>query len=94
MSHHRFERLVSDLAARDGLDVERRHGGPYDGGADVIATTRELNGTAGPVHNADIAMTQRAETTWNGHGALRQCGSAAPMRMATTSTGCCHVRPS
>jgi restriction system protein len=80
MSHRRFERLVSGLAARDGLDVERRHGGPHDGGADVIATTpagdrlvfqckhttkakpvgvptiRELNGTAGPVHNADIAI--------------------------------------
>ncbi|MGW7041497.1 restriction endonuclease [Streptomyces avermitilis] len=80
MSHRRFEWLVSGLAARDGLDVERRHGGPHDGGADVIATTpagdrlvfqckhttkakpvgvptiRELNGTAGPVHNADIAI--------------------------------------
>ncbi|MGW7074605.1 restriction endonuclease [Streptomyces sp. NPDC054866] len=80
MSHRQFERLVSSLALRDGLDVERHHGGPHDGGADVIATTpggqrvvfqckhtttakpvgvptvRELNGTAGPVHNADIAI--------------------------------------
>ncbi|MFI7337214.1 restriction endonuclease [Streptomyces sp. NPDC050085] len=39
MSHRRFEHLVSALAARDGLDVERRHGGPHDGGVDVIATT-------------------------------------------------------
>ncbi|MEU6825460.1 restriction endonuclease [Streptomyces atriruber] len=80
MSHRQFERLVADLAARDGLKVERRHGGPHDGGVDVLATTpggrrlifqckhttrakpvgvaavRELNGIAGPVHDADIAI--------------------------------------
>ncbi|GGU18080.1 hypothetical protein GCM10010289_44660 [Streptomyces violascens] len=39
MSHRPFERLISDLAARDGFAVNQRHGGPHDGGVDVIATT-------------------------------------------------------
>ncbi|MER5302858.1 restriction endonuclease [Streptomyces lasiicapitis] len=80
MSPHQFERLISDLVARDKLDVNQWHGGPHDGGVDVIATTpggdklaiqckhttketpvgiravRELNGIAGPVHHADIAI--------------------------------------
>ncbi|MEV5950613.1 restriction endonuclease [Streptomyces sp. NPDC051993] len=80
MSPRQFERLISDLVARDGLDVRQRHGGPHDGGVDVVATTpggdklaiqckhttkdtpvgiaavRELNGIAGPVHHADIAI--------------------------------------
>ncbi|MGP9017698.1 restriction endonuclease [Streptomyces sp. BR1] len=39
MSPHQFERLISDLVAREGLDVNQRRGGPHDGGVDVIATT-------------------------------------------------------
>jgi hypothetical protein len=37
MNHRRFELLLSGLAARDGRDVVRWHGGPDDGG--FIATT-------------------------------------------------------
>ncbi|WP_224059172.1 restriction endonuclease [Streptomyces kanamyceticus] len=39
MSSHQFERLISDLVARDGLDVAQGHGDPHDGGLDVIAIT-------------------------------------------------------
>nr|EIF92639.1 hypothetical protein [Streptomyces tsukubensis NRRL18488] len=38
--HRRFELFVASLLERDGYTIERRHGGPGDEGADVIATDK------------------------------------------------------
>jgi restriction system protein len=76
MTHRRFEQLVSSLAARDGLDVERYHGGPYDEGADVIATS-----PAGHRMVFQCKHTQRAKTV--GVPAIRELsGVAGPIHNA------------
>jgi restriction system protein len=95
-----FEHGIAMLLERDGCTILRRHGGPNDQAADVIAVTPdgrrvvlqckhstkpghrieprplyELNGTAAPVHRADIVgigtnrtLSDNARTFASGFG--------------------------